>query len=228
MSSTLCALRSSPLLASLTEDQFISLERGCEERSYRRRQVVYFAEEPNEFVYQLAQGRVKLVRMAQNGREVTLGVVEPPELFGETQLFTINGPQGCTAEVLEDSVICCLRRADLETVLRESAQAMRELYVLQARRRLASESRLAEFVFYDVSARLAHLLSDLAETYGKHSKNGTLLRMRLTHQELANLIGSTRETTTLTLNDFRRRGLVDFSGRKIIVRDPDQLSQMGI
>jgi len=227
MSTQLLSFHRLPILSALPQDARASLERAADEKQFRRRQIIFFAEETNDYIYLLGSGRVKLLRGAPSGREVTLGMINPNEFFGEAHLFEANIPYGCTAEVMEDAIAFAFRRTDLATALAASPDALREMMVLQGERRSYTEHRLAEYVFYDVPARLAHLLARLSQTHGRNTKEGILIRVKLTHQELANLVGSTRETTTLILNEFRRRGLLEFSGRKIVVADAEALQQLG-
>lgn len=220
------SLHKIPLLAALPQETRAALERAAEKKHYRRRQFVFTAEDKNDFIYLLVTGRVKLCCIAQSGREVTIDIVNPNDFFGETRLFE-SALYGCTAEVIEDAEVLVFRRTDLVEALNSSPEGMRELALLQGARRLYAENKLAEYVFYDVPARIAHVLARLAASHGRNTKEGVLIRLKLTHQELANLVGSTRETTTLILNDFRRKGLLEFSGRKIVVSDAESLSRMG-
>lgn len=215
-----------PLLAVLPDDIRASLERTPEKKHFRRRDFVFDSGAKNDHVFLLLSGRVKLFCGAPSGREVTIEIVNPNEFFGEAHLFD-SCAYGCTAEVMEDADVVIFRRGDLADAVCQSPESLRELAVMQSARRAEAEQRLMEYVFYDVPARLGHLLARLAANHGRNTKEGVLIRVKLTHQEIANLVGSTRETTTLILNDFRRRGLLEFSGRKIVVSDAEALGRMG-
>lgn len=215
-----------PLLAALSDETRAGLERSLEKKLFRRRDFVFDAGAKNDHVFLLLSGRVKLFCGAPSGREITIEIVNPNEFFGETHLFD-SCSYGCTAEVMEDAEVAIFRRGDLAAAVSQSQEALRELALMQSARRISAEQKLMEYVFYDVPARLAHLLARLAANHGRNTKEGVLIRVKLTHQELANLVGSTRETTTLILNDFRRKGLLEFSGRKIVVSDSETLGRMG-
>ncbi len=218
-------LRASSLLATLSSAELHQIEQEMEERTYRRRQIVYFPEQKNDYLFMLVSGRVKLLKTGANGREVTLDIVSPGELFGEANILKSNSPYESSAEVLEDSVVLAMRRTSVVAMIIDNLDSLREFAALEVSRRHASEQRLAEFVFYDVPTRLAHLLGQLASFYAPPgSDEAVLIKAKLTHQELANLVGSTRETTTLILNDFKRRKLIEFLGRKIIVLAPSALN----
>lgn len=216
-----------PMLAALPDEQLKRLERIAEQRSYRRRQVVHFADQPGDYVYLLCTGRVKIARVSERGRELTLYLLEDGAIFGETGLLGSEETYELVAETLEDSLVVVFRRADILAVLEQSLTATRELLKLVGARRMMAENQVADLVFLEVPKRLAKLLLRLYEGQsGRNGRVGQALRGKMTHQELANVIGSTRETTTLILNDFRRQGLIDFLGRKILITDRSGLENL--
>jgi CRP/FNR family cyclic AMP-dependent transcriptional regulator len=216
-----------PVLAALPDESQKRLERIAEQRHYRRRQVVHFADQAGDFLFLLCTGRVKVSRVSEQGREVTLYLIEGNQVFGETGLIAENQPYELMAETLEDSLIAVFRRSDIITALNETPQAAGEMLKLVSERRSTAETAVADLVFLDVPKRLAKLLLKLHDAHGtKTGRAGTLIKAKFTHQELANMIGSTRETTTLILNDFKRQGYIDFTGRKIVVRSRKELDDI--
>lgn len=209
-----------PTLAALPEEAQRRLERGAEQRQYRRRQVIHFPDQAGDFVYLLCSGRIKIARVSDQGREVTLNLLEGPQLFGETGLIEADQPYELMAETLDDSTIAVFRRADVLSAVMASPPATLELLRLVSRRRSQAEAQVADLVFLEVPKRIAKLLLHLNEPNGgKAGRPGQMGRAKFTHQELANMIGSTRETTTLILNDFKRQGLLEFVGRRIVIRN---------
>lgn len=209
-----------PTLAALPDEAQRRLEHAAEQCQYRRRQVIHFPDQPGDFLYVLCSGRVKIGRTSEGGREITLLLLEGPQLFGETGLFAPDAPYDLMAETMEDSLIGVLRRSDVLAALMQSPAAALEMLKLVSERRALAEAQAADLVFLDVSKRLARLLLRLHDTpTGKGGRGGLLAHVKLTHQEIGSLIGSTRETTTLILNDFKRQGAVEFAGRKVMVHD---------
>ena len=216
-----------PMLAALPEDTLKRLERIAEQRQYRRRQIVHFADQPGDYLYLLCTGRVKIARVSERGRELTLYLLEDGALFGESGLLGADEPYELVAETLEDSLIVVFRRVDIIAALEQSLAATRELLKIVSARRTLAENQVADLVFLEVPKRLAKLLLRLYEGQGgRNGRAGQTLRGKMTHQELANVIGSTRETTTLILNDFKRQGLIDFLGRKILITDRPGLEKL--
>ncbi|MGO8672378.1 MAG: Crp/Fnr family transcriptional regulator [Capsulimonadaceae bacterium] len=215
------------MFAALSDETLKRLERIAEQRQYRRRQVVHFADQAGDFIYLLCNGRVKVSRVSEQGREVTLYLIEGNQVFGETGLIAENQPYELMAETLEDSLVAVFRRNDIITALTETPLAAAQMLRLVSERRSQAETAVADLVFLDVPKRLAKLLLKLNDQHGtKTSRTGTLIKAKFTHQELANMIGSTRETTTLILNDFKRQGSIDFTGRKIVVRSRTELEDI--
>ena len=227
MNSLISYFKQVPMLAVLPEETLKRLERIAEQRQYRRRQIVHFADQPGDFVYLLCTGRVKIARVSERGRELTLYLLEDGAVFGETGLLGANEPYELVAETLEDSLVVVFRRADILAALEQSLLATRELLKLVSARRIQAENQVADLVFLEVPKRLAKLLLRLHEGQGgRNGRTAQALRGKMTHQELANVIGSTRETTTLVLNDFKRQGLIEFLGRKILITNRSGLEEL--
>lgn len=182
------------------------------------RHLVYLPDDPSDRVFFLKTGRVKISRLSEEGKEVTLAILEPGEVFGELALVD-EGPRGTVAEVLEDTVVCYIECLDFQKLLdRKPGLALKVSKLIGARRK-ALEAKVEDLVFRDVNSRLAKLLLKLAESYGTVVTKGVRIDVKLNHRELANLIGSTRETTTASLNGFRRRGLITSEKRRLVVVD---------
>jgi CRP-like cAMP-binding protein len=143
-------------------------------------------------------------------------------MFGETCLVE-GGPREEMAEAMENTMVTELERGEVEQLLQAHAQLGYQLTRLLARRRLDLENKLETLVFRDVTSKLAELLLKLGEEYGVEDSRGTLIALKITHQELANLIGSTRETVSLTLSQFKKKSLICTDGRKVIISDAESL-----
>ena len=216
-----------PMLAALSDETQGKLERTAEQRQYRRRQVIHFPDQSADSVYLLCDGRVKLSRVSDQGREVTLYLIENNGIFGEAGLIGQNQTYDMMSETLQDSHVVVFKRAELANALSGSPAATHQLLTLINERRGAAESAIADLIFLEVPKRLAKLLIRLNDSHGsKSGRNGNLIKAKFTHQELANMIGSTRETTTLILNEFKRQGVLDFAGRRIVVKETGQLEEI--
>lgn len=219
---TLWYLKKVPLLAQLGPDQIARLAERIELREIKRREVVYLPGDPGDSLFIVNGGRVKISKVTRDGKALTLNYCGPCDLFGETCLVE-GGAREEMAEAMENSMVTEIDRSDFEDMLAASAGLGLHMTKLLAKRRLDLENKVETLVFRDVTSKLAELLLELAREYGVEDSRGTLIALKITHQELANLIGSTRETVSLTLSQFKRKDLISTDGRKVIISDSESL-----
>lgn len=198
---------------------------GAKVGNYRARQVIYLPGDRAQGVFVVAQGRVKISKVTRDGKELTLAYRTAGDFFGEPCLLE-GGPREEMAEAMEPTVAVEIDRETLDEILRTSGQtAYRFVRALIARRK-DLETRVEQLIFKDVGAKLAELLLELADGHGIQDQRGTVIGLKITHQEMANLIGSTRETVSLTLSQFKRKGLIQTEGRKVIISDREGLKAL--
>lgn len=173
-------------------------------------------DEPGDALFIIMAGRVKVVVPGDNGREVTLSVLRAGDIFGEMSLFD-GARRSANVVAIDPTTVLLLPRADLERHLAEHpATAMRLLAELARRLRRADET-IAELALCDVSERLVRKLIGLAREEGGELPEGLMIRRRPTQQDLANMVGSCRETISRTFNSLARKGLIVSKGRGLIV-----------
>ncbi len=217
-------LRRCELLTSLSEADIEELKTFSELRVVERGKSVYRAGEASSRVFVLETGSVKLSRIAPDGKEVNLAVLGPSEIFGELAI-TGETIRRDTAQVLEDAVVCAFELRGFCDFLRRHPDMALRVAKLIGRRLRRAEAKIQDILFNDVRTRLAHTMARLAREFGKKGPNGTRIAIRLTQTDLAQLIGSTRETTSTIFNEFRREGMVANDGPFILVPDVERLAQ---
>ena len=218
-------LRKIPLLEGLDPDKLRDLAAEVEVREIKRRQVIYLPGDPGEKVYFINGGRVKCSKVSRDGKELTLAYRGAGELFGE--LCVLDGaPRDEMAEAMKNAIITEVSRETFKRLLLEDAALGFKFAGVIGQRRRVMETKLEHLVFRDVHAKLAALLIDLVEQYGVDTEQGVQIGLKITHQEMANLIGSTRETISLTLAQFKKRGLLDLVGRSVVLIDQEGLAAM--
>jgi CRP-like cAMP-binding protein len=218
-------LRKIPLLEGLSTDQYRELIGLVEVREVQRRQIVYLPGDPGEHVFFIQGGRIKCSKVSRDGKELTLTYVAAGAFFGE--LCVLEGqPREEMAEAMKNSIITVLPRESIRGLLQtEPHIAFRFIKVIGDRRR-SMETKIEHLVFRDVHAKLAALLLELGREYGKDTEDGLQIDQKITHQEMANLIGSTRETISLTLAAFKRKELIQLHGRTVILVDQEGLTAL--
>lgn len=202
------------LFDGVSPSEMQEMERITRMEEVKKRQPLYLPGDPSSNVYLLKKGRVKIANTAPNGKEVTFDILEPGEVFGELDVLE-DAPRSTSAETLDDAVICVIPRKDFDQYLAMHPTVMFKLTKLIGLRLKKIQSRVEDLVFRDVPARLAHLLLELSKSDGVAENQGIRLKVKLTHQEMANLIGCSRETVSATMGQFRDDGLIQIDGRTI-------------
>ena len=213
------------LFDGLSQAEMQEMERITRMEEVRKRQPLYLPGDPSSNVYLLKQGRVKIANTAPSGKEITFDILEPGEVFGELGVLE-DSPRTTVAEALDDTLICIIRREDFNRYLATHPDMMVKLTKLIGLRLRKIQSRVEDLVFRDVPARLAHLLVELRRSDGVAEGSGVRLRVKLTHQEMADLIGCSRETVSTTLGQFRDDGLIRMDGRAITIVNEKGLSRL--
>jgi len=161
---------------------------------------------------------VKLISLSEKGQETTLHILKPGDVFGE--LLLSQEQRAFTAIVVEDALVTMIPREDFLKLLSRAPDVALNFIRVLSKRLARVEKGLAESSHTWSYHRLAKVLLHLSEQYGEEVSTGTLIKLRLTHEDLANLIGTTRETVTTQLNRFSQMGLLNRRARQIIVTRP--------
>lgn len=218
-------LRKIPLLSNVPPAKLQELISQVELREIPRRQVIYLPGDPGEQVYFINGGRVKTSKVTRDGKELTLAYRGAGQIFGE--LAVIDGsPREEMAEAMKNAIITELPVDVFRELLLGDARLCFTFLSDVGKRRRQLETKLEHLVFKDVQAKLAALLLELGEEYGHETEDGVQIGLKITHQEMANLIGSTRETISLTLAQFKKRELLNMNGRTVVLLDQDGLKSV--
>lgn len=173
-------------------------------------------EEPGDALYVIMAGRVKIVMFGESGREVTLAVLRPSDIFGEMSLFD-GSARSANVVALEPTTALALGRDDLLRHLHAYPQTAMKLLGEMSRRLRRADETIAELALCDVNERLVRKLIGLAREDGVDLPEGMLIRRRPTQQDLASMVGSCRETISRTFNQLARKGLIVPRGRSLVV-----------
>jgi CRP-like cAMP-binding protein len=188
------------------------------ERRFPRDAVVFHEGSDADALFIVKSGFVKLVALSENGTEATLHILRPGDVFGE--LATTEPVRPFTAVALTDAVLSILPRTALHDLLDSSPAFARNLLKLLSKRLGQVEREFAGLLNAWAHHRLARELLHLAVDLGVETRDGTLIPLRLTHEELSNLIGTTRETVTILLRKFEDMGIIRRRSRHIVVDRP--------
>ncbi len=215
-------LRRSTLLLEAPAEALAKLAVTATVQTFRSRQVIYLPGDKALGVHLLSTGRVKVSKVTRDGKELTLAYRTGGDFFGEACLLEA-GPRAEMVEAMETTTTVAVEREALDRVVATHAPIARQLARLLMARQRDLETKLEQLVFKDVGSKLADLLLKLGTEHGVQKRRGLVVDLRITHQEMANLIGATRETVSLTLSQFKRKGFIDTDGRKVILANRDSL-----
>jgi CRP/FNR family cyclic AMP-dependent transcriptional regulator len=215
---------SAPLFANMDSEQTRALQASMTRIEMGRGEVLFHEGEPGDRLYVIAQVKIKLGRRSSDGRENLLAVLGPGEMFGELSLFD-PGPRTATASVVADARLLELGHQDLIDWLQSSPTVAKHLLEALARRLRRTNEALADLVFSDVPGRVAKALLDLSTRFGEQVDDGLRVAHDLTQEELAQLVGASRETVNKALADFAARGWVRREGRAVVLLDIDRLER---
>lgn len=225
---TIWFLKRCDLFERLTPSECQRLDRRAAVRSVRRGEIIYFPGEPGSHVLLLAQGRVKIKAILPDGKEMIFAFIEEGEVFGELALLDAE-PRQEYAEAVEPSRVIALPRDDVLWLMSHRSDVALSVTKLLGLRRRRIENRLRNVLFRPVRDRVASLLLELLDAYGEPATERTEarleIRLRLSHQDLANLIGATRETVTYALGRLQHEGLIEVRRRRIAVLDRRRLAE---
>ena len=208
----------SPLFAALPLSAIEDLTQRVSLRRVGVHTTVISQDEQGDAMFVIMTGRVKVVIFGENGREVTLSILRPGDSFGEMSLFD-GGARSANCIAVEPTTLLSLSREDLLRHLANHPRTSLNLLGEMAKRLRRADESIAQLALCDVNERLIHRLVSLAREEGMATQEGVLIRRRPTQQELANMIGSCRETISRAFNQLARDGLITPRGRALVVTD---------
>lgn len=217
-------VRRAPLFSALDPEASRALLSMTAPVDMVRGDVLFCEGDPGDRLYVICAGKVKLGRRSPDGRENLLAVLGPGEMFGELSLFD-PGPRTATATAVSPVRLVGLGPADLQEWLTGRPEVARQLLQALARRLRRTNDSLADLVFSDVPGRVAKALLDLAERFGRRTDIGVLVAHDLTQEELAQLVGASRETVNKALADFAARGWLQLEARAVVLLDAERLAE---
>ena len=207
----------------LTDAQTQRFQHRIHSHIYPAHSVVYSPAHKLDSVFVLESGFIKLFHRTWQGKDGTLMLVGPGQIFGELSLFELE-PRSEFAETVERSTVLEIP-SDLMWELMEYPEVKADVADVVRERRQYAERRLKNLLFTSIRERLVHLLLDLAEQFGEPTDGGIRIRINLSHQELANMIGSTRETVTVVLGELKERKILSVGHRQIVLNHLEELAR---
>ena len=220
-------LRRAQLFEALDDDSAAALEAGVTIVELARADRVFEEGASGNQLYVVLDGKIKLTRAAADGRENLLSVLGPGEMFGELSLFDPR-PRTASAIAVTDSRLGALAHDDLRSWLTGRPDVALHLLQALAQRLRRANDVMADLVFTDVPGRVAKALLDLADRFGEVREDGLQVNHDLTQEELAQLVGASRETVNKALADFAARGWLQLTAKSVLLIEPERLRKRSL
>jgi CRP/FNR family transcriptional regulator, cyclic AMP receptor protein len=215
-------LRRAPLFETLDDEATNELRAGATEVRLARGERLFSEGDPGDRLYVVIEGKIKLTRASPDGRENLISVVGPGEMFGELSLFDPR-PRTMSASAVTEAYLAGVAHDYLRKWLTGRPDVAMHLLAALARRLRRTNDVMSDLVFTDVPGRVAKALLDLAARFGTQQEDGLLVNHDLTQEELAQLVGASRETVNKALADFVARGWIQLHPKSVTLIDPDRM-----
>jgi CRP/FNR family cyclic AMP-dependent transcriptional regulator len=197
-----------PLFSTLDEREQTELYGRLRRRRYRKGEMVFMRGDPGRDLYLIESGSVKICLTTSDGKELTLALLGPGEFFGELALLD-GDPRSSDAVVMEPGQCLLLERGDFLQFLDQHPRVAHRVMEVLSRRLRDNNQLVQDAAFYDIAARLARVILRLADSVGQSDDDGITISRRLTQNELAGMVGTTRESVNKWLMEYERQGLIE-------------------
>ncbi len=205
-------------------DAVINLISQMQTESFPRGTTIFDEGEPGDTLYIIVEGKVKLARHAPDGRENLLSVMGPSDMFGELSIFD-PGPRTSSAVCVTEVQAATMDSEMLRTWINDHPEISQQLLRVLARRLRRTNASLADLIFTDVPGRVAKTLLQLANRFGTQEGTGLRVNHDLTQEEIAQLVGASRETVNKALATFAQRGWIRLEGKSVVIVDTEHLAR---
>jgi len=190
---------------------------------YRKGQFIYFQDQPSDQIFMIAKGRVKIGSYSPQGKEITKTILSNGEIFGELSLTGEEHRSDFAQSMEDDTTICAMGIEMMQQLMVDNKALSLKIFKLIGFRFRKLERRLESLVFKDARTRIVDFIREMAQERGQKVGFETMVKNQLTHQDIANLTGTSRQTVTTILNELRECNLINFDRRRILIRDMDKL-----
>jgi len=193
-------------------------------KSFKKGEYIYMPEQASDKIYFINQGRVKIGSINEAGKEITKAILNDGEVFGELSIIGENKRRDF-AYAMEDCKVCTITTNEMQSLIKDHNNLNLFLMKVMGSRVLEMEQRLESLVFKDSRTRIVQYIIDMVNKNGQRVGYEWVVRKFITHQEIANLTATSRQTVTTILNELRNKNLLTFDRKRLLVRDLEKLTE---
>lgn len=218
-------LKEIPIFSSLSGAELKELMPFLRTERKRKKEAIFSEGDLPEWFYIVAEGRVKITKLSQDGKEIILEVIPERDFFGGVAVIR-DFKYPANAVAMEDTRLIKISRPDLLRILEKFPSVMQAVFAGLGGRIQESHEAVKNMALEKVAARVASLLLKLASKSGEKTSQGVLLEMKLTKQDIAEMVGTTVETSIRTMSKFKKDGIIEEKDGRILIKDPSRLEQI--
>lgn len=218
-------LKKVPLFKEMTDEEIEPIVAISYPRNYKKRMLVFMQNDPLDKVYFISSGKVKIFRNDASGKEQIVSVLQPGEMFPHAGFFR-QGTYPAHAEIIEDGLLIVIPIAEFEKMLVQYPKVSIKLFRVMGEKIIDLQDRLEEQILHNSYEQIVRLLLRLTEKHGVELEGGKAqLTTQFTNREMANMIGTSRETVSRTLNQFKKKGIVEADDAGFFIIDVERLKE---
>lgn len=215
-------LKKIPIFSGLSDDELGKIKELVQTARFRKGAVIFQEGDPGEAVYFVKSGKIKIYKSDEEGREYIVHIFQEGDVFAEAVLLG-GASYPASAEAVEDSIVGFIKNSDLEKLISQNLQIALKIIKIMAGRLRETQEQIRNLAFRDTYDRTACMLHKICLDYGQRTQNGIEVDLPFTRQEMAALVGTSRETVTRVLSDMKKNGIIDMTRQKIIVLNEKKL-----
>lgn len=224
MQNSLNILKNIPIFSHLSEEVLQKIIELQNIKKYKKGDIIFYEGDRGKAFFFVKSGKIKIYKTSFDGRDITLNILGKGSIFAEVTLFNdVNYP--ATVEVLEDSEIGMILNKDIEKMILNNNTLALQIIKVLTKRLYRSQKTLKEMAFNDTYSRTARTLLDLCQRHGRYTTLGIEIDISITRQDIANMVGTSRETVSRIISDLKKEKILDSQSKKIVIIDKDKLKQ---
>ncbi|OEH84566.1 hypothetical protein BHU72_08645 [Desulfuribacillus stibiiarsenatis] len=220
-------LRQIPVMNELSDITLEEIMNNIIIKDYRADEMIYVEGEPSQYVFLVVSGRIKITKVSSTGREKILHIIRENEMFGEQAIFE-DGMNPASAKTIEKSVIFLIRLETVKKLMIEDNRFSKMLLQVMNLKLKQAYRQIINLSFKDTYSRLASRIFKLSRDHGVRHEYGLFIKAKLTQQELADYVGTSRETISRILSDLVQKEILHVDRHKIYVKDVDALKELAL
>lgn len=220
----IAALKRIPVFSGMSEEQLKKISQLEIKKEYPKGSIIFNEGDKGESFFYIQSGKIKVYKTSFDGREIILNIFGEGAILAEVTMFNdIEYP--ATAEVIEDAEVGMIYNRDIEKMVLENRELALQIIKVLSKRLYYSQMNVKEIALNDTYIRTAKVLINLAKEYGKDTPKGIEINLGMTRQDIANIVGTTRETASRAMSQLKKKRLIDMDGKNIIIKDIRRLKE---